>query len=146
EEVALRGGVRERQAVDQRGQHAHVVGGHAVHAARAAGEAAKDVAAAEDDADLDAERVHVAHFLGQLRQHVLVDAVAGLAGEQLAGELEQDALRPGLQPTYSAPRRKRTKRRTTVFSPALDGVLLTSSPTTILSSLMNACSIRHTSP
>ena len=43
------------QAVDDRGEHAHVVAGGAIHALRAGGHAAEDVAAADDDADFDAE-------------------------------------------------------------------------------------------
>jgi hypothetical protein len=47
--------VLQRQRVDDRGQHAHVVGGRAVHAARARGQAAEDVAATDDDRRLNAE-------------------------------------------------------------------------------------------
>jgi hypothetical protein len=46
--------VLEREGVDDGGQHAHVVCLRAVHAARRTGEAAEDVAAADDDGDLDA--------------------------------------------------------------------------------------------
>ena len=42
--------VLQRQGVDHRGEHAHVVAGRAVHAAGAGGQAAKDVAAADHDA------------------------------------------------------------------------------------------------
>ena len=44
----------ERQRVDDRGEHAHLVALHAVEALFGAREAAEDVAAADDDADLDA--------------------------------------------------------------------------------------------
>ena len=47
--------VLERQAVHDRREHADVVAGRAVHPAGGRGQAAEDVAAADDDADLDAE-------------------------------------------------------------------------------------------
>ena len=47
--------VLQRERVDHGGEHAHVVGAGAVHAARRAGHAPPDVAAADDDRDLDAE-------------------------------------------------------------------------------------------
>ena len=48
-------GVLEGQGVDDRGQHAHVVGLGAVHAGAGAGHAPPDVAAADDDGDIDVE-------------------------------------------------------------------------------------------
>ena len=45
--------VLQRQRVDDRGEHAHVVGLGAVHAGTGAGHAAPDVAAADDDRDVD---------------------------------------------------------------------------------------------
>ena len=52
----------QRQPVDDRRQHAHVVGGRALHATRAGRLAAPDVAAADDDGDLDAERDDLRHL------------------------------------------------------------------------------------
>ncbi len=52
--------ILQGQRVDHRRQHAHVVGGGAVHAAGAARDAAEDVAAADDERELAAERVDVA--------------------------------------------------------------------------------------
>ena len=48
-------GVLQGEGVDDRGQHAHVVGLGAVHAGAGAGHAPPDVAAADDDGDLDVE-------------------------------------------------------------------------------------------
>ena len=45
-------GVLQRQRVDRGGEHAHVVGAHAIHVHALS--AAPDVARADDDADLDA--------------------------------------------------------------------------------------------
>ena len=52
-DAALLQRVLQRQGVDHRRQHAHVVAGDAVDAAVAGGDAADDVAAADDDRDLD---------------------------------------------------------------------------------------------
>ena len=84
--------VLEGQGVDDRGEHAHVVGLGAVHARAGAGHAPPDVAAADDDGDVDVE---VAADLDDLLRpgradDRAVDAVAGLAGEGLAGELQQE--------------------------------------------------------
>jgi hypothetical protein len=52
-------GILEREGVDQRGQHAHVVAGGPLNAALAALQPAKDVAAPDDDHDLDTEIAHL---------------------------------------------------------------------------------------
>ena len=52
--AGLLAGVLERQGVHDRGEHAHVVAGGALHAPGGGREAAEDVAAADDDGDLDA--------------------------------------------------------------------------------------------
>ena len=44
--------VLQGQRVDHRGEHAHVVGGDAVHVFRLHGHAAEKIAAADDDGDL----------------------------------------------------------------------------------------------
>ena len=87
---ALLQGVLERQGVDHRGEHAHVVAGHAVDAAVARGQAADDVAAADDDGDLHPQGVDVADLVGDRRHHRLVDAEGLRAHQGLARELEQD--------------------------------------------------------
>ena len=61
--------VLQRQRVDDRRQHAHVVGGRAIHAARAGRDAAEDVAAADDDGGLDAHALDLGDVLGDLRRH-----------------------------------------------------------------------------
>ena len=52
--------ILQRQRVDDRREHAHVVGRRAVHALGARREAAEQVAAADDDGDLDAEVLDLA--------------------------------------------------------------------------------------
>ena len=83
--------VLQRERVDDRGEHAHVVGGGAVHALGAGREAAEQVAAADDDAGLDAELLDFGDVLGDLRGDGGVDAELLLAHEGFAGQLQQDA-------------------------------------------------------
>ena len=85
-------GVLEREAVHDRGEHADVVAGRAVHAARRGGHAAEDVAATDDDPDLDAGAVDLRDLAGDERADGGVDAVLAIAEQRLAGQLEQDAL------------------------------------------------------
>src|SRR2546422_9442195 len=60
---------------------------------RAAGarrETAEDVAPADDDRDLDAERRDVAHLGGHPREHLRIDPVALAAGERFPRQLQDD--------------------------------------------------------
>jgi hypothetical protein len=86
----------KRQRVHHGGQHAHVVGGGAVHADRAAGDAAEDVAAADDDGHLDAHVHHFGHFLHHAHDGRAVDAERVIPHQGLSRQLEQDALVGGL--------------------------------------------------
>src|SRR6185503_6906160 len=89
--------------------------------------------------------VDVAYLLGQPVHHGLIDAVARRTGEDLAAQLEEDALVARGQRTQSWPSRNRMKRRTTMFSPVLEAASWTMSDTLRLSSRMYGCSSRHTS-
>ena len=82
--------VLEGQAVHDRREHADVVAGRAVHPARRRGQAAEDVAATDDDPDLDAEAVDLRDLAGDERADGRVDAVLAIAEQRLAGQLEQD--------------------------------------------------------
>ena len=84
--------VLQRQGVDDRGQHAHVVGGGAVHAAGAGRQAAEDVAAADDDGRLDAEALNLADVARDARGDRRIDAELLLAHQGFAGQLEENAL------------------------------------------------------
>ena len=83
--------VLQRQRVDDGGEHAHVVGRRAVHALRAGGEAAEQVAAADDDGGLDAELLDFADLLGDLGGDGGIDPEGLFAHEGFAGEFEEDA-------------------------------------------------------
>ena len=89
--------VLQRQGVDDRGQHAHVVGGRPVHAAGAGRQAAEQVAAADDDGDLDAELLDFADLAGDLGGDRGIDAERLLAHQGFAGEFEEDARVDGLR-------------------------------------------------
>jgi hypothetical protein len=83
--------IGKRQRIHHRRQHAHVVGRGPVHPHRSAGDAAEDVAPADDDRKLH-PRIH---HLGEVAHHVLdgrtVDAEGVVAHQGLARELEQYA-------------------------------------------------------
>jgi hypothetical protein len=80
------------QRIHHRGQHAHVVGRGAVHAGSTASDAAEDVAAADDDRDLDTQL----HDFGNVIDHALdggtVDAEGIVAHQGFAGQFQKDAL------------------------------------------------------
>ena len=83
--------ILEGQAVHDRGEHADVVPGRAVHAARGGRHATEDVAATDHDADLDTAIVDLADLAGDERAERGIDAVLAIAQQGLAGQLEQDA-------------------------------------------------------
>ena len=81
-------GVLDGQRVHHGGQHADLVGVHAVHLA--AGAAAPEVAAADDDADLGTEVVGGLDAGADGGDGLLIKAGALGAGESLAADLQQD--------------------------------------------------------
>ena len=83
---------RERQCINDGGEHAHLVALDAVKALRGTLEAAEDVAAAHDDGYLYAS-VHDFLDLGGIVGHALrVDAATLFCCQRLAAELEQYAM------------------------------------------------------
>ena len=68
--------VTERQPVDHRGQHPHVVGVGAVHARCLRRDAAEDVPTADDDGDLGALAVDRDDLPGNPLHRLRVDAVS----------------------------------------------------------------------
>ena len=84
--------VLQRQRVDDRRQHPHVVGRRAVHALRARRQAAEQVAAADHDRGLDAELLDLLDVFRDLGGDRGVDSELLLAHQGFAGKFEQDAL------------------------------------------------------
>ena len=74
DDVVLLERVLERQRVDDGRQHAHVVGGGAVHALGARRQSAKQVAAADDDRRLHAELLDFADVDGDAAGDCRVDS------------------------------------------------------------------------
>ena len=79
------------QRVDHRAEHAHVVGGDAVHASLRKQRAADDVAAADHESDRRPGLDDGDDFVGDPADGVEVVAESLVSGEGFAGELEQDA-------------------------------------------------------
>ena len=80
-------GVLEREGVDDGREHAHVVGGGAVHALGAGRQPAEQVAAADHDRGLDAELLDFADVLGDLGGDGGIDPELLLAHQGFTGEL-----------------------------------------------------------
>ena len=70
-------------------QHAHVIAGGALDAAFAAGQAAENVPAADDNHHLHAQFAHLADLLGHVLHRLGTDAHAAFASERLAAQLDQ---------------------------------------------------------
>src|ERR1039458_7394498 len=85
-------GVLQGDRIDHGGQHAHVVGRDAVHVDGLLGDAAKEVSASDDDADLAAECVDGGQFGGYFVNEDGVDAEARACGQGFSGKLEEDSL------------------------------------------------------
>ena len=81
--------VLKRQRVDERREHAHVVGGRPVHAAAAPVDAAVDVAAADHDGDLYAPVADRPDLPGDVLEALGVGSVLLVAEQRLPGELYQ---------------------------------------------------------
>ncbi len=78
--------VLQREAVDHRRQHAHVVGGGAVDRQGLLARAAENIAAADHDGDLHAEVAHFFHFMSDTGDRLGVNPEAlrtlkGLTGK-----------------------------------------------------------------
>ena len=136
--------VLERERVDHARHHAHVVGVRAVHALGGGGDAADHVAAADHHAQIDAELVDLSQLLRDALDHGRADAEPALAGELLAGELDQE---PAIGRLHSArasspwPSLNRSKRGNVHLRRAPRAA----SPTDLSGSFTNGCSTSATS-
>src|SRR5262249_43325519 len=83
--------ILEGKRVNDRRQHAHMVGGYAVHLPRLLGHTTKEVPAAHHQSDLHTKRVDIANLAGDSVDSVGLHSKAFVAGQSLAGKFEQDA-------------------------------------------------------
>ena len=81
----------QHQAIHHRRQHAHGIADRTRHAAPGHFHAAEDIAAADNDAELDTQRRRRHQIAGDTLDRRLIDAEAVRAGERLAGELDDRA-------------------------------------------------------
>jgi len=91
EEAELLDGVLKGYCIDDCRQHAHVVGGDAVHVDSLLGDAAEEVSASDDDADLAAEGVNSGYFCGYFVDKDCINAEAFACGQGFARDLEEDS-------------------------------------------------------
>ena len=87
---ALLEGVLQRERVDDRREHPHVVARDAVDPLRRGGDAADDVAAPDHDRRLDAEARDLTNLVRDAGHDHGLDAERLAAEEHLPGELQQD--------------------------------------------------------
>jgi hypothetical protein len=76
--------ILQRKSVDDGGQHAHVVGGDAIHVLGLFGNPAEEIATAYDNGHLDAEIVHIGKFSRDFMNASVVDAEALRGGKGFA--------------------------------------------------------------
>ena len=84
--------VLQGQTVHDRAEHAHVVGSRTVHAAHRQFGAPEEVAASDDDRDLNAFGDHDADLSGDGDDDIRVDAERAVPSERLSGQLEDNPL------------------------------------------------------
>ena len=84
--------ILQGERVDHGGEHADVVTGGADHPRLGEARASEDVAAADDDPELNTGSDEAPHLLRNRLEHPGVDAVAYLSEQRLAAQLHQDAI------------------------------------------------------
>ena len=85
-------GVLQGKRVHDRREHADIVGLGAVHALGRTRQTAEDVAAADDDSELNAVMHDVGDLLRQIVDDLGIDPIAQIARESFSGKLEQHAI------------------------------------------------------
>ena len=84
-------GVAKRQRVDDGRQHAHLVADDAVATRGRNRHAANDIAATNNDGDLDARPGQIDNLLGNPVEYRCLDAINLISCQCLAGDLEKNA-------------------------------------------------------
>ena len=83
--------VLQRQCIHDGGEHAHVIAGHAIHAGTGKAGAAEDVAAADDNGDLDTAFPRRRDFTGDALDGPGLDPVIQFAHQRLTAQFQQYA-------------------------------------------------------
>ena len=84
--------IRQRERIDRRRQHAHVVCAGALHFAAAVLNAAPEVAAADDNADLAAFLIALFDYVTYRPDHIKIQAEMLIPCKRFAADLDQHAL------------------------------------------------------
>jgi hypothetical protein len=84
-------GILERQRIDDGREHAHVVALRAIHPGACTFESSEDVAASDDDADLNSPTVKFRNFRSDALQCFEVNAEVAFGAQSLAADLQKDA-------------------------------------------------------
>ncbi|GBD19515.1 hypothetical protein HRbin27_02022 [bacterium HR27] len=82
--------VLQCECVDHGREHAHVISRCPVHPAGTRGQAAPDIAATDDDRDLNTTRGNPGDLLGEASDDDRVDAITSLTHHRLAGDLQKN--------------------------------------------------------
>ena len=86
----------QRQAVDDRREHAHVIRRRPIHPAMVSGQAAPDIATTDHDRRLDSERLHFLDPLGDLAHDLGRNILLRAAfAQSLPAQLEHDTFIDG---------------------------------------------------
>src|SRR5262245_45461009 len=92
ENVDLFESVLKGQGIDDRGQHAHVVGRNAVKTLCAGSESSKNISPADDNGDLNSEAMDLFDFVGDAKNDLGVDAEALISHQSFATEFQENSL------------------------------------------------------
>src|SRR5689334_4170733 len=79
--------------MDHSGQHAHVVSGDTVHVSRLFSDAAKEVAAAHHDGNLDSQGMHIGDLSSDAVYPVYIDTKALARRQGLSRQLQENAFK-----------------------------------------------------
>src|SRR6187551_2188421 len=83
-------GVLHSERIDDGGEHAHLIGRHAIHARLGEAGAAEDVASADDETDLNTEADDLGDFNRDAADDGWVDAVILATEQSLAAQFQQN--------------------------------------------------------
>jgi hypothetical protein len=97
--------VLQRECIDDRCEHAHVIGLRAIHSGTSTGHSSPDVSTTDNDGDFNIGMVctHIDNVFGNALHNMAVNAVTGIASESFARNLEQNPRPAGGRGWHQAP-------------------------------------------